>query len=183
MPARPRWRPATGTRSARSFPTSRVTSEGRRVGRVGVYVDQVAHGLALAALLGWPLVAAEDVWGAGLTGEGRAILKRGRAGGALREKPVVVTPDGLQRAGRFDALVRADGGTGLPALPAAPLRVKHGRDARLLVIDCRDEHHPLLRRWGRQRRAAYAAAGWAVAGEPVLGPLDRFLATRPEVAG
>jgi hypothetical protein len=51
----------------------------------------------------------------------------------------------------------------------------------MMLIDFRDENHPLLRRWIGQRRAAYCKAGWMVAGTEEQSPLARFLATRPEV--
>ncbi len=54
-------------------------------------------------------------------------------------------------------------------------------DDRLLIIDCADKHHPLLRRWSRQRCDAYRNAGWTISGETVQSPLDTFLDSRPEV--
>jgi hypothetical protein len=150
------------------------------MGRVGVLVDDVGHGLRPAAALGWPLVAAEDLYAEGLSSEERALLEGGPPEPGSAE-PVVVTAAGLQLAGRLDVLVRADGGPGLPAIPRAKLRVPYSKDCRLLVVDCDDEHHPLLRRHSRQRRDAYREAGWSVAGEESLSPLDHFLATRPEV--
>jgi hypothetical protein len=49
----------------------------------------------------------------------------------------------------------------------------------LLLIDFRDNRHPLLRRWSRQRAAAYAAAGWFPFGvDPVETRVDRFVAER-----
>ena len=156
-----------------------VLGRGQRM-RVGVLVDGVGHGLTLAAALRWPLVAAEDVNEEGLTPKQRVALKKGRNDRRRTREPVVATGAGMARAGRFDVLVRADGGTGLPAVPEAKLRVKGvAGDRRLLLIDFLDRQHPLLRRWSRQRRAAYVAAGWTVAGEEKT-PLEKFLASRPE---
>ena len=156
-----------------------VLGRGQRM-RVGVVVDGVGHGLALAAALGWPLVAADDVNEAGLSAAQRLTLKNGRSDRRRTREPVVATGAGLARAGRFDVIVRADGGAGLPAVPATKLRVKGvAGERRLLLIDFIDRQHPLLRRWSRQRREAYTAAGWKVAGEEKT-PLERFIATRPE---
>jgi hypothetical protein len=154
---------------------------GGKVGRVGVLVDHVGHGLALARLLGWPLVAGAVVHEGGLTEEEQAILRRGRDEHQRRKVPVVVTGEGMRRAGRFDVLVRADAGVGLPAIPAPRLCAPRGRPGRLLLVDFKDEHHPLLRRWSGRRRTAYEEAGWAVAGSKPTSPLERFLASRPEV--
>ncbi len=51
----------------------------------------------------------------------------------------------------------------------------------MCIIDCHDRHHPLLRNLSQARKSAYLDAGWQVAGEPEQTPLDRFLATCPEV--
>jgi hypothetical protein len=162
------------------FPQVAAHYTERGSGRVGILVDTLDHGLVLAAQLGWPLVAAADINEQGLSAEQQTILQRGRHERHRICKPVVVTGAGMARAGRFDYVIRADGGTGLPPIPACKLRVRHGQDRRLLLIDFVDRYHPLLRQWSQQRRQAYCAAGWSVAGVD-LSPLDRFLATRPEV--
>jgi hypothetical protein len=144
---------------------------------VGVLVDDVGHGLDLSGRLGWPLLTAEGVNVTGLSAEEKARIKRGREGA----QPVVVTVAAMAEAGRFDALVRADGGVGLPDLPEKLLRVEHGSERGLLIIDLDDRHHPLLRQRSRRRREAYVEAGWRVAGVEV-SHLDSFLAARPEVA-
>jgi hypothetical protein len=69
----------------------------------------------------------------------------------------------------------------LPVIPAPKLCVPCGSSRRLRLLDFRDEQHPLLRRWSQQRRSAYAAARWHVAGAAAVSLLDRFLAARPEV--
>src|SRR5262249_35815042 len=130
---------------------------------VGVLVDDVSHGLELSGRLGWPLLAGEDVDVVGLSSRERAMI----TGERRNEQPVVVTGAGMAKAGRFDVLVRADGGVGLPELPGELLRVRHGGGRRLLLVDCDDRHHPLLRRRSRRRREAYLEAGWRVVGREV----------------
>jgi hypothetical protein len=97
------------------------------------------------------------------------------------KRHAVVTTAGLAHAPRFDDLVRADGGVGLPALPDAYTTVASGDEARLLVIDFTDEHHPALAKRSRQRPNAYLGAGWKVAGRRDSTPMERFVAQRPEV--
>ena len=93
-----------------------------------------------------------------------------------------MTADGLKRAGNFSILIRADGGLGLPRLPQKLLTAPSGHPMpRLLLIDVADRHHPKLRKWSRYRREAYASANWNLLDAEPLTPLERFLATRPEV--
>jgi hypothetical protein len=163
------------------FTAVAVRTDERRL-RVGVLVDQVEHGLILARKLGWPLVAGSDVEMAGLTDEDRDILERGRAAQSKR-KSVVITFAGLEGVRRFDVLVRADGGVGLPPLPGRWLSVPHAKPASLTIVDFKDNQHPMLRKRSRLRKEAYRAADWCVAGDAWESPLDSFLRTRPEVDG
>jgi len=152
----------------------------RMGGRVGLLVEGLEHGLALAELLPCvPLVAGAATWTEGLSGEQLQALKLAK-GPRKTTAPVIVTYSGLKDAGTFDILVRADGGTGLPPLPVPWLAVPNGHDRRLLLVDADDRHHPVLRRWSRERRLAYRAAGWTVAGEPRPSPLDQLLACQQE---
>src|SRR5262249_28587967 len=93
----------------------------------------------------------------------------------------VVTACGLLRTDGFDVLVRADGGTGLPDLPEADRVAANGDRRRLLLVDFRDEHHPVPRRLSPHRRDAHLRAGWNLLGKPAPGPMDRFAAERPGV--
>jgi hypothetical protein len=164
-----------------SFPQVAAHLGETHPGRVGVLVDTIDHGLVLAQSLNWPLVAAEATNEQGLTEQQQAILERGRS--RIRSKqPVVATWEGLARAGRFDVLIRADAGITLPAPPSTMLRQRHDKSRRLLLIDFSDRHHPLLRRWSRQRQEAYQDKGWHIVGNEMT-PLDRFLASRPVVWG
>jgi hypothetical protein len=50
----------------------------------------------------------------------------------------------------------------------------------LVLIDCDDRHHPLLRRRSRSRRAAYAERGWYLPGtDAAAARVEAFLAARP----
>jgi hypothetical protein len=168
-----------GTREA--FPQLVGMRLRRPRGRVVLLAGNVEHALALAGHLpDSPVVCGDDVWAGGLDPEQKKKLLLGRVPEA-DNKLVIATPSGLDAVGPVGALVRADAGQGLPPLPEDQLVASHGDAARLLVIDCADRHHAALRTRAKGRRAAYVAAGWVVAGEPELSPLDRFLAGRPEV--
>jgi hypothetical protein len=152
-----------------------------RGGRVGLLVDTIDHGLTLAAKLGWPLVADARVNEQGLSAEQQALLAAGWDKNQRTKMPAVVTAAGMAQAGRFDVLIRAGAGAGLPPILAAKLRVRNGQDRHLLLIDFLDRHHPVLRKWRRLRQEAYREAGWGMVGEAPQTPLDKFLGTRPEV--
>jgi hypothetical protein len=79
---------------------------GERVGRVGVLVDHVPHGLALARNLQWPFVAGPHFCEEGLDQEDRDWIELGRDEFLRRRQPVVVTGNGMKRAGTFDVLIR-----------------------------------------------------------------------------
>jgi hypothetical protein len=162
------------------FPDVAGQVRGRPGGRVGLLVEGVEHGLALARLLpGVPLVTGPDVWKEGLSPGQVQLLKAGKK--AKDRGRAIVTSTGLAHAGRFDVLVRADGGTGLPPLPQAQRAVANGDDTRLLLVDCDDRHHPVLRQRSRQRRDAYAGAGWNLLGQAAPDFLSRLMATWPGV--
>ena len=129
-------------------------------GRVVVLVERIDHGLGLAAKLGWPMVAAADVVEDGLSAEDRAALAAGRDADRVAGRPVVATPAGLDRVGRVDTVIRADGGVGLPELPRGLTIAAVGDNRPITIVDVRDGHHPQLRRRAADRRAAYLAAGW-----------------------
>ncbi len=154
---------------------------GGMVGRVAVLVDTVEHGLRLGKMLGWPVVVAADVITDGLNADELELIKQGHDQQRRTRDHVVVTYSGLDSAGEFDILVRADGGVGTPAIPRSKLSVPCKSTHRMLLIDFRDEHHPVLRRWSKQRRMAYVEADWSVVGEEERSPLWKFLDSRPEV--
>jgi hypothetical protein len=115
--------------------------------------------------------------------------------------------------GRWYVVIRADGGTGLPAWMVGmfshpiiyginnlaeesssaeepgqivypinnPVQPSPAKLDRLLLIDLDDRHHPVLRRWSRQRWIAYAQQGWYSPGvDPAQARIERFLANRPK---
>jgi hypothetical protein len=153
---------------------------GEKVGRVGVLVDNVTHGLTLARRLRWPLVVGPVVNEEGLPEEDREWIDLGRDKGLRTRMPVVVTGGGMKRAGTFDVLIRADGGVELPDIPLVKLSAPDDRWREMLLVDFRDENHRLLRKWSRLRRTAYDDAGWVVVGDE-MSNLERFVATRPGV--
>lgn len=154
--------------------------QGRR--RVGVLVESIEHAMILGrSLTGWPIITpAGSIHPAGLSPKEIDELE-GRAEKEGDGRNAIVTFPGLAGAGRFDVLLRADAGTGLPPLPEAHWRVRHTSNRRLVIVDANDRHHPLLRQRTRQRRAAYAAAGIHVAGMEEMSALQQFLQGRPEV--
>jgi hypothetical protein len=153
---------------------------GRSWKRVGLLVESVEHGLVLARQMpDVPLIAGSNVWTEGLSTEDLQLIEKGRE--KCKKRRAIVTMEGLACAANFDVIVRADGGTGLPALPEQYQMVANGEDTRLLLIDFKDEHHPVLAKWSRQRRKAYVASGWHVAGRAVQGAMDLFVAQRPEM--
>lgn len=162
------------------FPDVLAYLGGRRWDRVGLLVEGVEHALALAELLPKvPVIAGTDVWGEEYSDAAAQILKRSK------ERPVelgaIVTSAGLERLKeRYDVLIRADGGVGLPVLPELYRAVPNGDDSRLLLVDFKDEHHPVLRKWTRQRRNAYLEVGWNLVGKAAPTLMDRFVADRPE---
>jgi hypothetical protein len=104
---------------------------------------------------------------------------------------IIVTALGIEvlDLSGVEVLIRADGGVGLPPMTAFPpgkivfiennLPEKPAGEPRLVLVDFDDRHHPLLRRWSRQRRAAYAARGWHGPGvEPLERRIELFLAGR-----
>jgi hypothetical protein len=166
------------------FPELASVSVGRGRGRVGLLVEDVEHGLALAEHLPRvPLVCGPAVWEEDLTPKQRKRVRAGQGDACRRRRLIIVTWAGLAGAGDLGVLIRADGGVGLPPLGDDLLLAPYGDDARLLLIDFRDRHHPALRRRSREREAAYAAAGWGLAGDPgsPAALLQQFLAARPEV--
>ena len=116
----------------------------------------------IAGLLpGWPVVTGRDEADAAANPAGRPIGVNMVIATAYT---VIATALGVRKTsgGDFDVVVRADPGHGLPPLPPG---WAHGRTLRpLLVVEAADAGHPLARRWSRQRRAAYLAAGWPVVG-------------------
>ena len=151
--------------------------------RIVVLADGLEHALALAdELPGWPLVVGPDARAEGLPAHRVETLARCRWVGPGGPTQAIATLTGLGSIdlGKVDVLIRADGGAGLPS-PLASITVGANDEARpLLLVDLADRHHPVLRRRGRARKDAYAAAGWPIDGIPAPDALESFLASRPK---
>jgi hypothetical protein len=173
------------------FPAAVTNLRGGNPLSVIVLVENVEHAQALSPYLpGWPLATNSVVksgWG------GQAFKGAGRPVEELTgdKNGVIATAQGIGMLDlrQIDVLVRGDGGVGLPPMTSFPtgkilLRENNlpgtpGGEPRLLLVDFEDRHHPLLRRRGRQRRAAYAGRGWYSPGvDPVQERIDRFLRDR-----
>jgi len=117
-----------------------------RPASIVVVVEGREHADALAAeLQGWPIDSSAPGW-------------------TISE---IATFDGLRRRSLhdIDAVIRADGGTGVLPLAPAALASPSDQPARaLVVIDIRDRHHPELRAAVRARTKTYFDAGWRPAG-------------------
>jgi hypothetical protein len=150
-----------------------------------VLAANAEHGLALAAKLpdDWLLLAGSDLYEEGLTPEQVRLLHRPMS--PFRAGPLyaVVTPAVLPHLDLScaGALLRADGGTGLPPLaPEQLIEPDDGPARPLLLLDFDDRGHPVLRRWARERREAYAERGWYGVGvDPIQARVEAFLAGRP----
>ncbi len=156
--------------------------------RVGILVENVEHGLVLAKQLpDLPILTRSDVFKSDLYREQKDRL-------AHRSHPrpllsgqemdhVIFTSAAIGGAGKFDVLIRADGGMG--PFPGTSRIVSKGSFVFLqdaLLVDFMDHHNPILARWSRARKETYWDLGWT--GQ---GPMDserllrEFLDTRPEV--
>ena len=138
-----------------AFPTIVGGESGTGPRSVLVLCEGLDQAMFISGLLpGWRVVTGRDE-------ADRAAYPLGRP---IDANAVIATALGVRKiiGGDFDVVVRADPGHGLPPLPPG---WAHGRTLRpLLVVEAADAGHPLARRWSRQRRAAYVAAGWRVVG-------------------
>jgi hypothetical protein len=154
--------------------------------KVTVLVENLEHALAIAGRLpDWPIKTGLHVATVGLPGRLAALLDKRRWAGAGTPARAIVTLAGLEGSGlwKLDVLVRADGGKHVPpALDNIVIRPSVHIIRPLLVADIDDRHHPRLRQWARQRRAAYMERGWIVDGVGPATTVERFLASRPEGA-
>ncbi len=160
-----------------------------------VLVENLEHGEALARQLpGWPLVAAGKPWIIA-TAMGAELAPFPGVMVGTEIKNAIATFDGARAdlLGKWDVIIRADGGVGMPECPRpGQSNIVYGinnlaqscpfQDRQLVLIDFDDRHHPVLRRWSRQRWAAYRREGWFAPGvSPEQGRVEQFLATRPAI--
>ncbi len=154
--------------------------------KVALLVENVEHALAIAGRLpDWPIKTGPHVATVGLPRRLAALLAQRRWDGAGTPARAIVTMAGLEKSGleKLDVLVRADGGTHVPpALDNIVVRASVQIRRPLVIVDIGDRHHPRLRQWSRQRRAAYVERGWIVDGVGPATTVERFLASRPEGA-
>jgi hypothetical protein len=150
---------------------------------VVLLVQTVEHALELARQLpSWRVAAGSSVNEEGLTAE--QIARLHPAPNPFRVGPLraIVTAAVLEQMplDNVDVLVRADGGISLP--PLGPYHLVEGPDRPvrpMLLIDCHDQHHPLLRRQSRARLQAYEERGWNAPGiDLVQARVEQFLASR-----
>jgi hypothetical protein len=175
----------------KGFPPARTgLREGQRLA-VAVLVENLEHAEAIARdLPGWR-VATDNDWKPGCVGRDVKGAQGSVEPGAGGKQGVIITALGIEKLdlSGVDVLIRADGGVGLPPMTAFPpgkivfnennLPEGPAGEPRLVLVDFYDRHHPLLRRWSRQRRAAYAERGWYAAGvEPLERRIELFLAAR-----
>lgn len=161
--------------------------QGEQCPHVTVLVEGVEHALALAERLpGWPIATGPEVIADGLDRQQRRQLIERHVEWS-DSGHCIATTTGLAtvNVAALDVIIWAGGGQHLPPLPKEMLACKAAMQQQpLLLVDFRDRHHPRLRRWSRQRMAAYAVAGWFPPGvDPLLARVDAFLAQRPRRSG
>jgi hypothetical protein len=158
----------------RRFPAVWEAVRGRLPERVGVLVENVEHGLALAKLLpGGAVISDPDVWLGGLSPQDRRILRGGEED--QQRNHAIVTMAGILDVGSFDALIRADAGA-----DGANKAISVNR----VLVDLDDHHHPWLQQRSRERRGDYLRRGWTVDGKGKSDDLlSKFISTRPRKRG
>jgi RNA-directed DNA polymerase len=147
----------------------------RQGGCIGVMVENVEHALELRRHLpGWTVLTGEGAITEGLSQSDASRVSPVDADEHLLPQNAIITTSAMPTATWFDVIVRADAGIDLPAVGNLHLLGHHGMDDGLLLIDMDDRHHPLARKWTRSRTAAYTAAGWSIAGGPLVYDEDRM---------
>jgi hypothetical protein len=154
-------------------------------GGVVILVENIEHALALSRRLpGWLILTGLEVCKDGLPAEQAKKVRPVCPFGEPNPLYAIVTAAGMGALvlSAIGVLVRADGGVGLPSLTQQALAEPAMSVPRpLLLIDFHDRHHPLLRRWSRQRQDAYTERGWYAPGvDPVQARVEQFLASRRE---
>lgn len=159
-----------------------------------LHVESVEHGINVARMTGWPVIAGTNLNLTTLDETDRELLRgtvttdgtqtfntiRGGLQAPGGNPPVAIaTTAGLATIKEpVDVVVRADAGPGVPRALEEFLRRPA---ARSLLVDLADQHHPMAKDWARQRRREYKARGWYdVGADPVQIRVQDFLNTRSQ---
>ena len=166
----------------RDFPRVYEELDTERCFHLGILVENVEHGLQLAKMLPhWQFIAENEVHEEGLSPSQRKALRQGRECACWMAENRIITDLALRSAGEYSVIIRADAGTGLPCGNNGYCKYAFANFDGLL-IDFNDNHHSLLQKRYRQRRGAYAAAGWNMAGMKI-DELEEFMKSRPGGVG
>ena len=138
--------------------------------RTLVLVENDEHANELHRQLGWPVLTVETS-----RQSHNLHLDHGC-------QDLIVTFGSLSRldASRYDVIVRADGGVGVPDCLQAACVSNYQAFKPLIVVDFDDRFHPILRKRSRERRQVYRQFGWQVGDEtPFEARVTDFIASRP----
>jgi len=159
-----------------------VAMAGSTARRTVVLTDSVEHAIEIVdSLAGWPLVVGGVVSVDGLNRRQQRVLATRR--GNYDGQTAVVTTAGLESLDLncVDAVVWAGAGPRPAPLPVHGLDCAVGTQHGLLLVDCRDRHHRVLRRWSRERLLGCCTQGWFPVGmHPIVGRIKNFLEQRPD---
>ncbi len=153
-------------------------------GWVVVLVENREHAEALAKHLpGWPVLDGVKADHA-LLQRSKAEPTNSPAEAVENVSGAIVTFEAMPKVelSTIDAVVRADGGTGMPPWSMDQMSVPNDRSVTpLRLVDFKDRHHPVLRRRSRSRQENYECHDWFPAGVDVYeGRMQHFLDSRPQ---
>jgi hypothetical protein len=146
--------------------------------RVLIVVENIEHAVCVARRLPhWPVLVHERVSVVGLPERDRALLAGQRWRHDGRPRRLIATVAGLAslESGRFDVVIRAEGGIFFPDWLEAQTVIDNRRARCLELVDFMDLHHPLTGRWSRLRQRAYADRGMMDDRLQTERAVDRFL--------
>lgn len=151
--------------------------------RVVMLVDSIKHACRLGRhLADWPISIDADSNLDGLSTADHDVLLAGRSRWISGTNLIATaTAFAAIRPHTFDTVIWAGSGPGLPPIPTSHLICSSDARHQMTVVDIRDRHHPLLRRWSRMRREAYIDAGWFERQfqlDPATGRAVRFVHDR-----
>jgi len=152
--------------------------------RTAILVETIDHAAHLLPHLRFPRLFA----GSPLVLNGMSYQQQQRVQNAVNCRggtdPIIVTFDGLRSfpLSKVDAIIRADGGEGMPPIP----RLVKSRDGahghhNLLLVDINDKHHSYLRSCSRKRRRAYLQREWYFQGaDPTIERIRQWISQKLE---